>query len=72
MNIDILSAKQKEVYNLLKDRFESENQFQLWLSMPNKLFRNKTPIDTLLSNSFEYFDRYFGDLKNEYYHKTEV
>lgn len=60
MDVSNLTDTQKELYNKLRNNFESEQQFQTWLSLPNKMFRNKTPMDALLSGSFEYFDRYFG------------
>jgi len=58
MNIDFLSTKQIEVYNKLLKLFESEERLSNWLSLPNKSFRNKAPIDVLLSSNFDYFDRY--------------
>jgi len=59
MDISKLTLEQKEIYYNIKSKFESEEQFHTWLSLPNKMFRNKSPLDILLSNSFEYFDRYF-------------
>jgi len=59
MDLSKFSSEQREIYTKLKERFESEEQFQTWLSLPNKMFRSKSPLDVLLSNNFDYFDRYF-------------
>lgn len=58
MDTGLFNSKQKDIYiNLLKE-FESEPQLQTWLSLPNKLFRNRAPIDVLLSQNYDYFDRF--------------
>jgi len=59
MDISKLTQEQRDIYQRLKIIFESEEQFQTWLSLPNKMFRGKSPLGVLLSNNFEYFDRYF-------------
>ena len=59
MNLSELSVKQKSIYDKLDKIFESQEQLNMWLSLPNKLFRNKAPIDILLSSNYDYFDRFF-------------
>jgi uncharacterized protein (DUF2384 family) len=59
MNLSELSVKQKSIYDKLDKIFESQEQLHMWLSLPNKLFRNKAPIDVLLSSNYDYFDRFF-------------
>ena len=57
MNYEILTDKQKAIVSKLKPMFESQEQLHNWLSLPNKMFRDKPPIDLLLSGNFDYFDR---------------
>jgi len=59
MNISNFSEKQKKIYFMLVKIFESEDQLDLWLSLPNKLFRSKTPYDALISGNYDYFERFF-------------
>jgi uncharacterized protein (DUF2384 family) len=57
MNYETLTDKQKAVILKLKPMFESQEQLHNWLSLPNKMFRSKPPIDLLISGNFDYFDR---------------
>jgi len=58
MNYELLSDKQLEIISKLEKNFESKEQLELWFSLPNKLFRDKTPLDLLLSGNFDYFERF--------------
>lgn len=58
MNYELLSEKQLEIISKLEKNFESKEQLELWFSLPNKLFRDKTPLDLLLSGNFDYFERF--------------
>ena len=58
MDISSLNIKQKTIYNKLLEGFDNEQQLQTWLSLPNKLFRSKAPIDVLISQNYDYFDRF--------------
>lgn len=57
MNYDLFTEKQKQVIVKLSANFESKDQLEKWLSIPNKMFRDKPPLDLLLSGNFDYFDR---------------
>ena len=61
MDISNLSTRQKEVYNKLKLVFEDDNLLVKWLSLPNRSFKNRPPIDILLSGNFDYFDRFLNN-----------
>jgi uncharacterized protein (DUF2384 family) len=61
MDTSNLSIGQKEILNKLQTVFEDEQQLTNWLSLPNKSFRNKTPLDLLLSGNLDYFNRFFND-----------
>lgn len=64
MNLLNLNSRQKEIINILKSKFDSEEQLETWLSLPNKMFRSKPPIDFLIAENYDYFDRlYKEDLK---------
>lgn len=63
MNYELLSEKQLEIISKLEKNFESKEQLELWFSLPNKLFRNKTPLDLLLSGNFDYFERFIVSSK---------
>jgi len=61
MNYEILSKKQLEIVLKIEPMFESKNQMEDWFSLPNKLFRNKAPLDVLLSGNFDYFERFLNN-----------
>ena len=61
MDIANLSEKQKEIVSKVRSFLESDSQLDLWMSTPNKMFRNMAPIDVLRSGNFDYFDRFFLD-----------
>jgi len=63
MNYEILSEKQLNIISKLEKMFESKDQLELWFSLPNKLFRNKAPLDLLLSGNFDYFDRFLTNIE---------
>jgi len=48
-----LTDDQKKIYNQLKESIGDE--LDLWLSIPNKSFRNRPPLELLLQNDFTYF-----------------
>lgn len=58
MNISGLNDKQKGIYDKLLEGFDNEQQLQNWMSIPNRYFRNKAPIDVLISQNYDYFDRF--------------
>jgi len=60
MNYDLLTDRQKQLIESLRKNFESQDQFENWLSIPNKSFRNKPLLDLLISDNFDYFDRFFN------------
>lgn len=64
MDFSNLSKKQKEILKKVRDSLESDSQFDLWMSTPNKSFRNMAPIDVLLAGNFDYFDRFFSTINN--------
>jgi hypothetical protein len=64
MDIANLSEKQKEIVSKVRSFLESDTQLDLWMSTPNKTFRNMAPIDVLKSGNFDYFDRFFVELSN--------
>lgn len=51
--------KKDIILDKLKVIFESEESLKIWLSIPNKLFRNRPPIDLLESGNYDYFERFF-------------
>lgn len=57
MNYEMLSEKQKAIAQQVREMFESDEQLDKWFSTPNKLFRDKAPLDVLLSGNFDYFER---------------
>ena len=57
MNYDTLTVKQQDIISKLMPMFESQEQLHNWLSLPNKMFRDKPPMDVLMSGNFDYFDR---------------
>jgi hypothetical protein len=60
MNYELLTDKQKEIIGRIEPMFESKLQLETWLSIPNKLFRNKAPVDILLSGNYDYFERFLN------------
>jgi len=64
MDYSNLSEKQKEILNKVRNSLESDSQFDLWMSTPNKSFRNMSPIDVLKAGNFDYFDRFFSTVNN--------
>jgi len=59
MNYDLLTDRQKQIVESLRVNFENQEQLESWLSIPNKSFRNKPPLDLLMTDNFDYFDRFF-------------
>jgi len=57
MNTEMLSEKQKSIISRIRPMFETDEQMDKWFSLPNKLFREKAPLDVLLSGNFDYFER---------------
>jgi hypothetical protein len=58
MNFPVLNSKQKFIIDSLKETLGSEFA-EKWLYMRNKHFNNKAPIDFLLSENYNFFDRLF-------------
>jgi len=50
---DSLNDTQKKIYDNLKEY--AGNELNLFMSTPNKMFNNRTPLDMLLSGNFDYF-----------------
>jgi len=63
MDFSLLSEKQREIVNKIRDSLESDDQLNLWMSTPNKSFRNMAPIDVLKAGNYDYFDRFFVSSK---------
>jgi len=59
MNLSELNEHQINLYNKLVKIFDSTEQLNNWLSLPNKHFRGKAPLDMLLSGNYDYFNRFF-------------
>ena len=51
-----LNDKQKQILEALKKQFG--NDLDLWMSTPNRQFRNRTPLDLLMSGSYDYFSQF--------------
>lgn len=58
MRIRDLNDKQKEIFEKLRKNFDGDGSFHKWLSLPNKSFRNKPPLYLLLSENYDYFERF--------------
>jgi len=63
MNVSNMSEKQIEIFYKLKEVFEDSRLLESWLSLPNKMFKNKAPIDVLLSGNYDYFERFLQERK---------
>jgi len=57
--LDNLNDKQKEIITSLRVMFETDEEMINWLSVPNKLFRGRPPIDALNTSNYDYFERLF-------------
>ena len=57
MDVSKLNERQKEIINKLYNILESEDSLIAWLSIPNKMFKSRPPIDLLMSENYDYFDR---------------
>lgn len=55
MDFPILNSKQKFIIDTLKETLGAEFT-EKWLYTRNKYFKNKAPIDLLLSENYTYFD----------------
>jgi hypothetical protein len=51
-----LTNDQQQIYDKLKISIGDE--LDLWLSIPNKSFRNRPPLELLLTNDFVYFEQF--------------
>jgi len=58
--LDNLNVKQKEIITNLRVMFDSDEEMINWLSLPNKLFRGRPPIDILNTSNYDYFERFFS------------
>lgn len=63
MDFSLLSDKQREIVSKIRTFLESDEQLDIWMSTPNKSFRNMAPIDVLKASNFDYFDRFFDSSK---------
>jgi len=61
MDLTNLSIQQKDIIEKLELMFENKEQLNNWLSLPNKMFRGRLPIDVLLSGNYDYFERFFDN-----------
>lgn len=50
-----LNDKQKKILESLR---ELTDNLDLFMSTPNPLFRNKTPIEMLLQEEYQYFEQF--------------
>jgi hypothetical protein len=51
-----LNDKQKQILKALQKQFGKD--LDVWMSTPNRLFRNRTPFDLLMSGCYEYFSQF--------------
>ncbi len=51
-----LNDKQKQILEALKKHYGSS--LDMFMSTPNRLFRNRTPFDLLMSGDYEYFSQF--------------
>jgi uncharacterized protein (DUF2384 family) len=54
-----LNDKQQAIIANLRAMFDTEEELMNWLSVPNKLFRGRPPIDVLNTSNYDYFERLF-------------
>ena len=59
-----LTERQRDIIKRLEESIGDINTVEKCLSTPNKLFRSRPPIDLLLSENFDYFDRFFTRASN--------
>lgn len=57
MDFTNFNERQKTIVKNLRKEFDSDQSLYTWLSIPNKMFRSKPPIDLLMSENYDYFDR---------------
>jgi len=50
------NSEQKHIYYKLKEHYREE--FDSFMSTPNKLFRNRAPIDLLSTKDYSYFHQF--------------
>lgn len=55
--------RKEQIIEKLRSMFDTEDSFKNWLSIPNKSFRNRPPIDILEASNYDYFERFFIDKK---------
>jgi hypothetical protein len=54
-----LSEFQRKIIDALRVKL-TDTDLDTWLSLPNKQFRNRTPIDMLQQGEYEYFYSILG------------
>ena len=54
-----LSEFQRKIIDALRIKL-TDTDLDTWLSLPNKQFRNRTPIDMLQQGEYEYFYAILG------------
>jgi len=55
-----LNYEQQLIINKLKEK-AFDTSLDIWLSTPHKAFKDKAPIDLLLSGNYEYFYNYINN-----------
>jgi len=57
-----LNREQQLIVNKLKEK-ATEHSLDVWLSTPHKSFKDRAPLDVLLSGNYEYFYNYIGNIE---------
>lgn len=58
--LESLLRNEKQQQYLKKIREFAREETDVWLSTPNKSFGGRCPLDLLISENYDYFDRIFG------------
>lgn len=56
-----MNDKQKQYLEKIKEYAKEETD--LWISTPHKSFGNRCPLDLLMSENYDYFDRLFDKVQ---------
>jgi len=59
-NVESILRNEKQLEYLRKIRDYAKEETDIWISTPNKSFGGRCPLDLLLSENYDYFDRIFG------------
>jgi hypothetical protein len=58
-NYSLLNDVQRKIIDALRIKL-TDTDLDAWLSLPNKQFRNRAPIDMLQQGEYEYFYSVLG------------